>query len=66
MRRAVALSFLGKSLVGAHFDEVGTPVLLGFVAQAYKRESVNDVGYDRPAGDDLVLLQTHPYPPAAL
>ncbi|MED6179305.1 hypothetical protein PIB30_115922, partial [Stylosanthes scabra] len=33
---------------------------------AYKRESVNDVGHDRPAGDDLVLLQTLHYPPAAL
>ncbi|MED6154623.1 hypothetical protein PIB30_114380 [Stylosanthes scabra] len=66
MRRAVALSFPGKSLVVARFHEVGTPVLLGFVMQAYKRESVNDVGHDRPAGDDLVLLQTHHYPPAAL
>ncbi|MED6159494.1 hypothetical protein PIB30_042817, partial [Stylosanthes scabra] len=66
MRRAVALSFPGKSLVVARFHEVGTTVLLGFVTQAYKRESVNDVGHDRLAEVALILLQTHHYPPAAL
>ncbi|MED6187378.1 hypothetical protein PIB30_075856 [Stylosanthes scabra] len=66
MRRAIALSFPGKSLVVARFHKAGQPVLLGFVVQAYKRESVNDVGHDRPAEVALVLLQTHHYPPAAL
>ncbi|MED6129262.1 hypothetical protein PIB30_106202 [Stylosanthes scabra] len=66
MRSAVALSFPGKSLVGAHFHEVGTHVLLGFVTQAHKRESVNDVGHDRPAEVALVLPQTHHYPPAVI
>ncbi|MED6118038.1 hypothetical protein PIB30_115741, partial [Stylosanthes scabra] len=66
MRRAVALSFPGKSLVVAHFDEVGTPVLQILVTQAHKRESVNDVGHHRPAEVALVLLRTHHYPPAAL